>query len=51
MARTIAEVSVSDRAVSEADIIDRYLKPLSAGFAGAFGLMDDCAAPRATNSS
>lgn len=35
---------MNDRAVSEADIIDRYLKPLSASFAGAFGLTDDCAA-------
>jgi thiamine-monophosphate kinase len=35
---------VADRAVSEADIIDNYLRPLSAGFAGAFGLVDDCAA-------
>lgn len=29
--------------MSEADIIDRYLRPLSAGFAGAFDLSDDCA--------
>lgn len=35
---------MSDRIVSEADIIDRYLRPLSAGFAGAFDLIDDCAA-------
>lgn len=34
---------MSDRALSEADIIDRYLRPLSAGFAGAFDLTDDCA--------
>ncbi|MDO9384839.1 MAG: thiamine-phosphate kinase [Hyphomicrobiaceae bacterium] len=40
----MTEASVGDRAVSESDIIDRYLKPLSAGFPGAFGLMDDCAA-------
>lgn len=35
---------MADRAVSESDIIDRYLRPLSAGFPGAFGLLDDCAA-------
>lgn len=29
--------------MSEADIIDRYLRPLSSGFAGAFDLTDDCA--------
>ena len=34
---------------SEAELIETYLAPLAAGFAGAFGLKDDCAvaAPRA----
>lgn len=35
---------MSDRVQSEADIIDRYLRPLAAGFPGAFSLTDDCAA-------
>ncbi len=35
---------MADRAVSESDIIERYLRPLSVGFPGAFGLVDDCAA-------
>lgn len=34
---------MGDRVRSEAEIIDTYLKPLSAGFFGAFGLSDDCA--------
>jgi thiamine-monophosphate kinase len=34
---------VSDRVRSEAELIERYLRPLSAGFAGAFDLNDDCA--------
>lgn len=37
---------MSDRVQSEADIIERYLRPLAAGFPGAFGLIDDCAAVR-----
>lgn len=32
------------RISSEEDLIERYLRPLAAGFPGAFDLMDDCAA-------
>lgn len=36
-------MSTSHRVASEAEIIERYLRPLSSGFAGAFDLADDCA--------